>query len=289
MLLSFPSVPAAPLPGFVAAFASSFGSVRLRVRCSSHSFSGFVCVCFFSSVAAARRFSVAAAAEFGLSFCAVRRGPFGCWGVSVPVSVRLLRVPRSLRAFRRSARPLPPASSVFPAVPVSVSVLVGSACAVGFSGSRSVVPPAASAVVPLVSGACCPVLVGCAPGVDAFFRGAFPSARVFSVVSGAFGRGRGAFAARSVAFVRALGSLGGLLVSFPAGACPAGLLPSVSSSRAFSGGGSGSWASLAFAVGSGVSCLVFLGSVPAPSGWSLSPVGGGWFSFLPVSRQLSLL
>lgn len=175
-------------------------------------------------------------------------------------------------------------SEEFPGIPVSVSVIVGTASAVGFSGSRSVVPPEAFLTAPLVSAVCCPVLIGCAPGVDAFFRSAFPSARVFRVE----GSGRGAFAARSIAFVKELSRLGGLLVSFPSSPCPTGLLPSASASRAFSGRGSGSWASLALAVGSGVSCLVFLGLIPVPEGWPLSPVGGGWFSCLPVSKQLSL-
>ena len=40
--------------------------------------------------------------------------------------------------------------------------------------------------------------------------------RVFSVASGRWGSGRGAFAGRSAAFVSALASSGGVLVSFPA-------------------------------------------------------------------------
>ncbi|WP_146136550.1 hypothetical protein [Aphanothece hegewaldii] len=148
--------------------------------------------------------------------------------------------------------------------------------AFGFSGSRSSVPSGCSVAVSFVpSGA--DVFVGCAAGVDAFFRSAFPSARVFN--ASAFGSGRSAFAARSVAVVRAVGAAAGLWVSFPSSPCPAGLVPSSSSSRCFCGSGSGSWASLAFALGSGVPCLVFLGSLSCPVGWGLSPVLGcsGWF------------
>lgn len=167
--------------------------------------------------------------------------------------------------------------------------------AFGFSGSRSSVPAGCSVVVGLVP-AGAQVFVGCARGVDQFFRGAFPSAVVFSVASGQFGPvSRGAFAARSVACVRAVRSAGGLWVAFPSSACPAGLLPSASSSRCFSGSGSGSWASLAFALGSGVPCVVFLGSLPCPVGWGLSPVPGspGWFACplalgSPAPVQLSL-
>lgn len=168
-----------------------------------------------------------------------------------------------------------------------------SAPVVGFSGSRSAAGlssafAAAAGCVP--SGAS--VFVGCARGVDELARSAFPSARVFSVASGTWGRGRGAFAARSSAFVSAVSSAGGVLVSLPApGSVPAaGLVPSSSSSRCFSGGGSGSWASLAFALGLGVPCAVWLGSGAAPAGWGLSPVPGwsGWFSFVRSGVQLSL-
>ena len=172
------------------------------------------------------------------------------------------------------------------AVPSSVSELLSSASAVGFSGSRSVAPRAcefAAAAVP----AGVPVFVGCAAGVDAFFRGAFPSARVFSAAS--FGSGRGSFAARSVAVVRAVSAAGGVWVSFPSGACPVGLAPSASSSRAFCGAGSGSWASLAFAVGSGLPCLV--GGFAPPAVWGFSSLGCGWWfrcAPVPAGVQLSL-
>ena len=161
----------------------------------------------------------------------------------------------------------------------------------GFSGSRSGVSvsalSAAAALVPAGSS----VVVGCARGVDGFFRRAFPGASVFSASS--FGVGRASFARRSAACVRAVAAAGGLWVSFPASPCPAGLRPSASSSGAFCGLRSGSWASLSLALGSGVPCLVF-SPAGVPSGWGLSPVPGcpGWFacaSALGVApRQLSL-
>ena len=162
--------------------------------------------------------------------------------------------------------------------------------AFGFSGSRSSVPvcaAAAAAVVP--SGSL--VFLGCAGGVDRFFRSQFPAARVFSASS--FGSGRGAFAARSVAVVRAVAGASGVWVSFPSGVCPVGLVPSSSSSRCFCGSGSGSWASLAFAVGSSLPCAVFA-PFGVPAGWGFSPVSGcpGWFGVALVPAcspvQLSL-
>jgi len=177
-------------------------------------------------------------------------------------------------------------------VPSSVSSALSSAPSVGFSGSRSSVPSAATAIAQLVSsrvvhlsgcGVHFPVFVGCARGVDSFFRGCFPSAQVFSVS----GSSRGAFAARSISFVQSLAASGGVLVSFPSSPCPIGLLPSSTGSRAFSGFGSGSWASLAFAVGRGVQCFVFA-PFGVPSGWGFVPCGDGWFSFTPSGSQLGL-
>ena len=176
---------------------------------------------------------------------------------------------------------------------MSLSSVLSTASLVGFSGSRVGCPALRSAfdaAVAVVGSRS--VIVGCARGVDAWARAAFPSASVFAVSSGRWGRGRGAFAGRSAAFVSALASSGGVLVSLPAlGSRPAaGLVPSSSSSRCFCGGGSGSWASLAFAVGCGVPCVVFLESFSAPAGWGLSPlaVSPSWFEFAPVGVQLSL-
>ena len=163
--------------------------------------------------------------------------------------------------------------------------------AVGFSGSRELLPCSVAALR-FVSRFVSPgasVFVGCARGADGLARSLFPSAVVFSVASGSWGRSRGSFAARSVACVRAVASASGCWVSFPCSPCPAGLLPSCSSSRCFRGFGSGSWSSLAFAVGCGVPCLVFLPpGVSVPAGWPLVAVGGGWFSFRPSACQLSL-
>lgn len=149
----------------------------------------------------------------------------------------------------------------------------------GFSGSRqgsdrAALEQAAAAVPPGSK-----VLVGCAKGVDSYYRERFPAAEVFSVASGRWGQGRGAYAARSTACVRVVKAAGGLWVSFPASPCPAGLLPSSSSSRCFNNFSAGTWSSLALALGSGVPCLVCLPSgVAVPKGWGLSPVPGcpGW-------------
>lgn len=286
-----PSSPAsvfAPSPAAVSTLASAVvGFCFSFVRPSPRSFSRWVVVSVFSSPAVAAGFATAVASGLSLPFCRVRR-VFGGWGVSVPVFVRLLRVRR-----RSVFRVLPVRAPLAASLPAAVLSVFARAGAVGFSGSRSAVPAVVPAVASAVAALRCPVFVGCAAGVDAAFRSAFPGASVLAASS--FGSGRGSFAARSVACVRAVavagagsaGSfLGGLWVSFPSSPCPAGLLPSASSSRAFCGAGSGSWASAAFAVGSGLPVLVF-GWVP-PAGWGFVSLGGGWwFSGWPAS-QLSL-
>ena len=173
-------------------------------------------------------------------------------------------------------------------VPVAISSLVSIASCVGFSGSRSPAAESVAAVRAVAALVGCPVAVGCARGVDAIARDLFPAASVFAVASGTWGVGRGAFAARSSALVRSLVG-GGCLLSFPASPCPAGLLPSRSSSRCFGGFSAGSWSSLAFTLGLGVPCAVFLPSgVACPAGWGLVAAGRGWFVSVPPSVQLDL-
>lgn len=158
-------------------------------------------------------------------------------------------------------------------LPDIVTTLVSSAPAVGLSGSRSVVPVPLS-VVETLAFLCPPaVAIGCARGVDAAFRRAAPWSTVFR----ARGRERYQFVLRSVECVEWVEERGGLWVSFPSSPCPVGVLPSPCSRACFSGGGSGSWASLALALGRGVPCAVFLGSLPCPAGFGLSSVGDGWF------------
>ncbi len=177
-------------------------------------------------------------------------------------------------------------------VPSSVSSLVCSASVVGFSGSRVCAPGAESAIAAVAAfvSPSAVVAVGCARGVDAVARGLFPSASVFSVASGRWGRGRGAFAGRSSACVRSVAVPGGVWVSFPASLCPPGLSPSSSSSRCFAGFSAGSWSSLAFALGLGVRCVVWLPpGLSAPVGWGLVSSGGSWWVSSPPSAvQLSL-
>ena len=163
--------------------------------------------------------------------------------------------------------------------------LLSSAGVVGVCGSRRVVPPVVLVVLRVLLGLRCVVGCGCCRGVAACVRVVLGRARVFR--AGAFGGSSPAsrLVARSVAFVRwVAGSPSGLWVSFPAGSCPRSCLPGAS----WSSCGSGSWSSLALAVGLRVPALVWLpASVPAPWGCFVS-LGGGWWFCEPGALQLEL-
>ncbi len=95
----------------------------------------------------------------------------------------------------------------------------------------------------------------------------------------------GRLASRSAALVSAVSASGSGagLVSFVCDAWPPALVPSSSPSRCFSGGGSGSWASVTLAIGLGLPVVVFplpaSGYAPGPA---LPPSWGG--SWSPVER-----
>jgi hypothetical protein len=160
---------------------------------------------------------------------------------------------------------------------------------VGFSGSRSFGPasPGFALVPGLVSSVLAggrAVAVGCAPGLDACVRAACPSAVVFraSFVGGL--PPAAALALRSAALVRAVASSGpgAGFVAFPVTPCPPGLSPSSLPSACFSGSGSGTWASAAFAAGLGLPLVVFgLPASALPTSWGIwSPAApsGVWSS-----------
>jgi hypothetical protein len=162
---------------------------------------------------------------------------------------------------------------------------------VGFSGSRSLSGAglaALTALFPLVP-AGCHVVAGCAAGADAAVRDAFTSCGrlcLFSVASGRWGAGRGAFARRSVAIVEAV-PVGGLLVVVPGSMSPP---PGVTPSRSFRGGGSGSWGSAALALGTGRRVLLWLPIGSTPPAWAgvVWSVVGGWWLGVSGSGQLSM-
>jgi hypothetical protein len=165
-----------------------------------------------------------------------------------------------------------------------VAFSLSSFAVVGFSGSRSVVPPAVAAALSRVAPSA-RVVVGCAAGVDRAVRSSWGGA--VEVFSADRSLGRGGFARRSAEVVARVAAGGGAWVFFPSGACPAAVAPSSVVSRCFCG--SGSWASAALAVGLGCPALCWLpAGVVAPAGWGFVALGGGWWVSVPAF-QLGLL
>ena len=165
-----------------------------------------------------------------------------------------------------------------PGIPQPVKSLISESACIGFSGSRSAISSSLNVleeVTKLVPDTTT-VIVGCAQGIDKAVRNIFSDAIVFHVSD--FGRGRGAFAARSIACVQRVRGSKGAWISFPVDPCPPGLLPSADSSKCFCGKGSGTWASLALAVGLNIPSLVWcpLGLQP-PEEWNLKSIGEGWY------------
>jgi len=150
---------------------------------------------------------------------------------------------------------------------------------IGFSGSRNKVSKIAARYIHTLAGSFLgSVLVGCAAGVDLTVRLAFPTALVFQSASYQPHH----LVKRSTKLVQSLKSSGGILVAFPSVGCPSGVLPS----KVFSGKGSGTWGTIALAVGLGVPVLVYAPMAPVLPGLLQVAGSPGWYSFCPV--QLSL-
>ncbi len=157
---------------------------------------------------------------------------------------------------------------------------------IGFSGSRAPSKEAQKALKELLNlvpvGA--KISVGCARGVDAIARNYFRNfnLEVFSVASGQFGVGKAAFARRSSACVLSVAE-DGLLVAVPSSAAPDG----IKVGKSFNGRGSGTWGSIAYALGHGRRVLVWADKVPNWGKVSWSKLDNNWWLGIPVA-QLSL-
>lgn len=170
-------------------------------------------------------------------------------------------------------------------LPAAILQLIGPASALGISGSRE--PGRASLAALAQLAALLPptraVLVGDASGIDRRAAELLPQARVLHAAD--YGSGPGSFAARSIACVRACAAGGGVWCAFPSAPAPAGLRPSARASACFGGFGSGTWASLALALGLGLPSVLFLPAGAPPAGWGLVAAGGGWFIAEPPAQS----
>jgi hypothetical protein len=118
-------------------------------------------------------------------------------------------------------------------------------------------------------------------GVSAMAAQAHPSARVFSVADYRAQAGRGAIVARNVAMISALAQMPNpCWVCIPSKPCPSGLRPTARASQAWNGSGSGSWAEIAYALGLGIPCLVWVEEYSHLPRWcNQIALGGGWHIF----------
>ena len=171
---------------------------------------------------------------------------------------------------------------------VSLSSFVCSFSYVAFSGSRvscSVAAASCGAFLPAVASFSGSVGVGCAAGVDRLVRSAFPGASVFRVSSFLVGGrvARASFALRSSALVSWCAAGSGLLVAFPLGACPSGVAVSTS----FRGCGSGTWGSVALALGLGCPVLVVLPAAVLPA--AVCPAGAAFPAPAAVAARFGFM
>lgn len=147
---------------------------------------------------------------------------------------------------------------------------------IAFTGSRAMVEGQAEKIDFVLDNFTAEILVGCARGVDEYVRNNCSSAIIFKVKDyWQGGLNKAAFAVRSQAMVKNLSSKNGLLIGFPSSPCPEGLKIS---KNAFNGYGSGTWATLAYALALDIDCLLWLPGEMQPPQWGLVAAGNGWWS-----------
>lgn len=178
----------------------------------------------------------------------------------------------------------PPPFCMQSPLPPSVLQLLSSARSVVVCGSRRVVPPVLRPFLLVLAGLRCVVACGCCGGVPALCRLFVSRSRVFSASAFSGPSVASRLVARSCALVRSVvGVPGALWCSFPLGPCPSVCRPGA----VWCSCGSGSWSSLALAVGLGVPALVWLpSSVRFPWAGAVC-LGGGWW-FVDSSVRVSV-
>ncbi len=157
---------------------------------------------------------------------------------------------------------------------------------IGFTGARHLSPeyrPIVARIVNLIGGI--EVAVGCQHGLDEMVRELRPDAAVFRAAD--YGQGAWAYALRSQKMIEFVGRNGGKLIAFPDKPCPDDVKPGPN----FYGAGNGTWATIAFAIRTGVPAAVF------PCGFEILPAWGEWialggkwdggFRFVPPAKQMN--
>lgn len=119
------------------------------------------------------------------------------------------------------------------------------------------------------------VAVGDSSGVDYEIKQAFPGSRFFQRTANT----PAAYAARSIRLARFVAAQNYQLIAFPGAACPPRVWPTVHPSHAFNGSGSGTWATVALAVGLGAHVWVCLPDGADSPPWhsvTIEPMGAQW-------------
>lgn len=165
---------------------------------------------------------------------------------------------------------------------------ITTARAVGISGSTT--PSAASlralAALAALVPAHAAVMVGDARGIDSAAAALLPRALIFRVGQhgSALAPFRAQLATRSIACVQATQRARGVWCAFPGRPAPPTLAPSHRPAKCFAGHGSGTWSSLALALGVGLPCIVYTPAEAAPpAAWQLQPLGNGWYFAPPAA------
>jgi hypothetical protein len=156
--------------------------------------------------------------------------------------------------------------------------------ALGISGPRKFSPGSRHEAVIRWLIESCPeqyIITGCANGADAAARATRHGATVYYAKDY---QAQGvpyvaALAKRSMACVENVKAEGGIWCAFPNSPCPSKIRPHP---RWISGTGSGTWASLGYAAGLGVPCLVWSEAEVMPE-W-LRKIGRGWWAFEGVDK-----
>lgn len=172
---------------------------------------------------------------------------------------------------------------MFSPVQVQLDAILKNSKVIGFSGSRNPQAQEIKALkyivqkVPKKAQIC----VGCANGIDNLVVSHFPHATVFKAANYETNI-KAALALRSTACVKAIPSSSeGLLIAIPSGSCPHEVKPS----RSFSGHGSGTWGTIAIAIGLEKRVCVFS---PNPPQWVGQQIEENWWYHEPILQPIQI-
>jgi hypothetical protein len=162
-----------------------------------------------------------------------------------------------------------------------LNIIIKSSQVIAFSGSRNPQTPEIKAllyIVPKVPKSA-QIYVGCANGIDNLVLNNFPQATVFKA-SDYKTNIKSALALRSTDCVKSVPDQG-LVIAIPSGACPKEVKPS----RSFAGHGSGTWGTIALAIGLEKRVCIFS---PQPPKWVGEEIEKNWWYYQPREKAMQM-